>query len=100
MDALVFLGLVAAAVFGLVWFFGRRDAFVVRLSDSGARRVRGDPPKGFVDDCGDIARAHKLKKGEVRAVRKGGSVRLQFSSDIPGHHHQRFRNAFVARRKR
>jgi hypothetical protein len=100
MSGLVFLALVTSLVFGLVAWFGRRDAFVVRLTDTGARKVRGDPPKGFVDDCGDIARMHKLKKGEVRAVRKGGALRLRFSDDIPGHHHQRFRNAFTARRKR
>jgi len=99
-DALIFLALVTVAVFAGVFTFGRSDVFVIRLSPSGARKHRGTPPRGFVDDCGEIARSRKIKAGEVRGIRKRGQVKLQFSSDIAGHQHQPFHNAFALRRRK
>ena len=99
MDVIAFFGAVAVAVFAAVFWFGRSDAFTVRLSSSGARRKRGNPPKGFVDDCGDIARSKKIKSGEVRGVRTGQRIKLQFTKDIASHHQQAFRNAYALRSK-
>jgi hypothetical protein len=99
-DVLVFIAIVAALVFAGVFVFGRADSFVVRLTPDGARKQRGSPPKGFVDDCGDIARARKLKAGEIRGVRKRGRLKLHFSKDIAGHHQQAFRNALALRKKK
>ncbi|MEC7946389.1 MAG: DUF3634 family protein [Myxococcota bacterium] len=99
MDVIVFLIIVAGLVFAGVAVFGRSDAFLIRISAGGARRRRGNPPRGFVDDCGDIVRARKLKTGEIRGIRKRGRIKLQFSDDIAGHHQQPFRNAFALRTK-
>ena len=100
MDTLVFLAIVTIAVFVGVFTLGRSDVFTIRLSPSGARKHRGTPPRGFVDDCAEIARARKIKAGEIRGVRKRGQVKLQFSSDIAGHQHQPFHNAFALRRRK
>ena len=97
MDVLVFMAIVAALVFVGVAVFGRSDLFVIRLTPDGARKHRGDPPRGFVDDCGDIARARTLKAGAIQGVRKRGRLKLQFSPDIAQHHQQPFRNAFALR---
>lgn len=100
MDVILFLIIVAAIVFALVFVFGRSDLFVIRLTPDGARKHRGDPPKGFVDDCGDIARARKIKAGEIQGVRKRSRIKLRFSKDIAQHHQQNFRNAFALRQKK
>lgn len=99
MTNLIFIALVVAAVFGLVFWFGKSGSFLVRITPSGAKAVRGQVPRGFVSDCAEIARTSRLKRGEIHAVGKGDRVTLKFSKDIPGHHHQRFRNALHARRR-
>ena len=100
MDVIIFIVVVAVLVFTGVFVFGRSDLFVIRLTASGARKHRGDPPKGFVDDCGDIARARKIKAGEIHGVRKRGRLKLRFSKDIAQHHQQNFRNAYALRKKK
>ena len=100
MDTVLFLGIVTAVVFAGVFVFGRSDLFLIRLSPSGARKRRGSPPRGFVDDCGEIARARKIRKGEIRGVRKRGRIKLRFSDDIAQHQQQAFRNAFAMRSRK
>jgi hypothetical protein len=98
-SSLIFIALVVAAVFGLVFWFGKSGTFLIRITPSGAKAVRGQVPRGFVSDCAEIARTTRLKRGEIRAVGRGDRVKLKFSKEIPGHHHQRFRNALHARRR-
>jgi len=68
--------------------------FVVEVRDGKIRRVRGRLPPGLHDDFDDVARATRIRRATVRAVRDAGArVRLVIRG-VDDATAQRLRNAF------
>ncbi len=90
------LGISAAMLLLLVIFVRQtRVRFVVELRDGVARTRRGDPPSGFVRACSEVARLHRVQRGQITGIRTGTGIELKFSSDIPQRAHQPFRNVWI-----
>lgn len=92
--------LIAAAILvlllglaAIVWH--ARIVFVVQLQQRTASCRRGTPPPGFVPACTDVARMHRVDRGRITGVRTGAGIELRFSSEIPAHAHQAFRNVWT-----
>ena len=72
----------------------RPPVFEVVFERGAVRVRRGRVRKGFVEDCTEIARTHRLESGWIRGRKQGREITLEFSRDIPAALHQRLRNAW------
>ncbi|MCP1675221.1 hypothetical protein J2T57_002369 [Natronocella acetinitrilica] len=90
----VILLLVTAAVFAAI-IIHARVVFVLRIDGGRITTLRGRPPPGFVNACEDVARMRGVAQGRIKGVRTGAGTQLRFSSEIPAHTHQAFRNVWT-----
>lgn len=74
--------------------------FVIEVRDGAAQVRRGDPPPALVAEFSATARDLDVASGKIYAVRVAQGLALEFSSEIPPHTHQRFRNVFGIHRHR
>ena len=77
-----------------------RPSFVVEIHGGVARLDRGAAPAGLVVGFSDAAQDVGIDHGKIYGVKSGLGVTLEFSSDIPAHAHQRFRNVLGIYRHR
>jgi len=77
-----------------------RPAFVIELHDGGAKVRRGDPPGGLVAEFSQTAADVGVTTGRIYVIRGGYGLTLDFSTEIPDHAHQRFRNVLGMYRHR
>jgi len=54
--------------------------------------VSGEVSRRFLSDCADELKRAKVSVGEIRGVKRGGYVALEFSKSIPKSLHQRLSN--------
>ena len=73
-------------------------AFTITLEDGVARSTQGKVTGRAVSGFTDVARQQAIAKGRIYGVRKGGSILLQFSSNISAPDRQRFRNVWQMNR--
>ena len=87
-------------LFAALWRLVVRPLFVVDLRDGAARLRRGEAPPGLVGGFSDVARDLGVSSGTIYGVCAAHGLTLEFSSQIPAHAHQRFRNVLAVHRHR
>jgi hypothetical protein len=66
--------------------------FVVRITDGVPRAVRGQVPRGFLQDVAETCARNGVQDGEVRGLTAHQRIDLVFSAGIPNHCRQQIRN--------
>ena len=77
-----------------------RPIFVIEIRDGTAVATRGQPPAGLIAEFAATSRDLDMGRGTIYAVSGANGLKLEFSTDIPEHAHQRFRNVFGVHRHR
>ncbi|MCZ6691570.1 MAG: DUF3634 family protein [Planctomycetota bacterium] len=69
-------------------------AFTITLEEGVARSTQGKVTGRAVSGFTDVAKQQGIAKGRIYGVRRGKTVLLRFSSNIPSSARQRFRNVW------
>ena len=92
----VFAYLALAGLAGvMIWAVWRgRAEFVIRIRDGRPQTVQGTVGSGFLRDLEEICQREGISAGRIRGVRRGRSVTLEFSRQIPAGCRQPIRNVW------
>lgn len=93
MTGLLLLGALALALLPLFVAIRRStELFVVKVRDGEAHFFRGRIPQSLLDDIGDVVRAPRVSKAELRVVRRSGKPELEARGELHADQLQRIRN--------
>lgn len=72
-----------------------RLAYRLTVDNGSVRATHGRAPTGFVAAVADIARIHKINRGQIECKGLGKHARLKFSKDFPQRGRQAIRNVWT-----
>jgi hypothetical protein len=92
MDSPAVLAFAVLALALIVFAAWPRAEFVLRIREGKVEVAKGTPPPQFTNECRRLCETWNVRGGAVKGMRRGRRIRLEFDREVPGEHHQRFRN--------
>jgi Protein of unknown function (DUF3634) len=83
------------AITEYIWRVVHDPFFVVAISNRQATTKKGKLTQKFLSECSTICIQDNIQNGYVYGLSTSQGIRLRFSSNIPKHYHQRFRNVWA-----